>query len=248
MVAPESGVPPAPYATDGCPNRIGHPLRLPDRRWTLAGWRAPDCNAGRPNGRGAVMANVPIACSSPRCPGFATPRGRGRCVKHQQTTGERGYGIPHQQARQRLAATLPTPCGYCGHLLKQGDTWVAAHRIDGDPTAGWMAACPTCNEQAKHRGMQSYRIDGDGGSKLGRTGLLIDPRADFHTYNAPSTYPDGPGSPRAGVWGVGFALRHWQVFTLKCREIVSAAWFLAARGFSCRASSRCIDMRLVKHG
>lgn len=72
------------------------------------------------------------------------------------TTTERGYGWPHQRARRRLARTLPTPCGYCGVLIRPGEPWVAAHRIDGDPKAGWIVAHPQCNEGAKKRGL-AYR-------------------------------------------------------------------------------------------
>ena len=92
---------------------------------------------------------VPVACSEPRCPGFAVHRGK--CERHRQTTTERGYGRTHQQARESLGRTLPTPCGYCRVVVWRGELWVAAHRIDGDPTAGWMVAHPTCNERGKMR-------------------------------------------------------------------------------------------------
>lgn len=62
----------------------------------------------------------------------------------------RGYDREHQRARARLAATLPTPCGYgCGKILEPSGRWYAAHVIDGDPSAGWIASCGPCNEQAK---------------------------------------------------------------------------------------------------
>jgi hypothetical protein len=42
-------------------------------------------------------------------------------------------------------------------LTPDGD-WVAAHLIDGDAAAGYVVACPTCNERAK----------GGGGVKTGQ--------------------------------------------------------------------------------
>jgi hypothetical protein len=35
--------------------------------------------------------------------------------------------------------------------------WVAAHVVDGDPSAGWVAAHAVCNERAKGRGEASRR-------------------------------------------------------------------------------------------
>lgn len=62
----------------------------------------------------------------------------------------RGYNTTHKQARRALEATLPTLCGYgCGTLLTKDTRWMAAHRVDGDPTQGWLASCPSCNERAK---------------------------------------------------------------------------------------------------
>lgn len=78
-----------------------------------------------------------------------------RCPRHQRTNNshQRGYGAAHQRARAQLALTLPAPCGYgCGTQLNPNGPWVAAHRIDGDPTAGWIASCRSCNERAKARG------------------------------------------------------------------------------------------------
>ena len=87
-----------------------------------------------------------IVCGAP-CNGS-------RCPRHQRTTDRtaRGYGAEHQAARRALATTLPAPCGYgCGLTLTADSPWVAAHVIDGDPTAGWIASCRSCNEQAKTR-------------------------------------------------------------------------------------------------
>lgn len=64
----------------------------------------------------------------------------------------RGYDSAHYRARMALALTLPDACGYgCGRMLHRDGDWVAAHVVDGDPSAGWVAACRSCNERAKHR-------------------------------------------------------------------------------------------------
>ena len=95
------------------------------------------------------MPSAPLAaCLEPRCPNRAV--GRGRCARHRLSTSQRGYGLRHQRARDALRASLPTPCGYgCGRILQPDGDWVAAHVVDGDPEAGWIAACPLCNERAK---------------------------------------------------------------------------------------------------
>ena len=99
------------------------------------------------------MPTAPLpACLEPRCPNLAVERGR--CALHRRTTSQRGYGIGHQRARDALRASLPTPCGYgCGRVLQPDGDWVAAHVVDGDPAAGWIAACPVCNERAKGGGV-----------------------------------------------------------------------------------------------
>lgn len=76
---------------------------------------------------------------------------RGYCELHRRTTSQRGYGAVHQGVRRALSATLPAPCGYCGAMLYPDEAWVAAHRVDGDPAAGWLVAHPMCNERAKER-------------------------------------------------------------------------------------------------
>jgi hypothetical protein len=127
----------------GCP-RVWCLVSLVDLHDSVASGRDADLSGI------ALMPNaVPVACSYPRCPGYAVPGGRGKCVTHRQTTGQRGYGAPHQDARERLAMTLPASCGYCGKVLRQGDAWVAAHRVDGHPEHGWMVACARCNEVNK---------------------------------------------------------------------------------------------------
>ena len=39
-------------------------------------------------------------------------------------------------------------CG-CGAVLDAGSDWVAAHLVDGDPSAGWAAMCRSGNERMK---------------------------------------------------------------------------------------------------
>ena len=91
------------------------------------------------------------ACTMPACPGLAVPGGRGYCQQHRRTTSQRGYDAAHTAARSRLALTLPAPCAFgCGRTLRLDEPWVAAHVLDGAPGAGWVAACPPCNERAKH--------------------------------------------------------------------------------------------------
>ena len=97
-------------------------------------------------------------CLVAGCPRLTTAT---RCQQHERalerqrgTPTQRGYGAVHREARRQLGATLPTPCAYgCGTMLRPGGRWVAAHVVDGNPGAGWIAACVTCNERAK----QSYR-------------------------------------------------------------------------------------------
>jgi hypothetical protein len=85
--------------------------------------------------------------------------GRGRCAQHRRTTTQRGYGLEHQRARRRLAATLPAPCGYCGRIVRVGEKWAAAHRVDGVASSGVMVAHPACNERGKW-GVASSRVNG----------------------------------------------------------------------------------------
>ena len=86
-------------------------------------------------------------CRRSGCPELAVFRGL--CGGHKETTTERGYGGTHATARLCLAETLPAPCAYgCGTMLR-GRAFVAAHVIDGDESAGWVASCGPCNERAK---------------------------------------------------------------------------------------------------
>ena len=75
------------------------------------------------------------------------------CERRRPSSQARGYDTTHQRARAALLATLPTPCAYgCGIVLQSPADMVAAHVVDGDPSAGWVASCRSCNERAKRRG------------------------------------------------------------------------------------------------
>ena len=108
---------------------------------------------------------------------------RGRCEAHRRSTTQRGYGAQHQAARERLAGTLPRYCGYgCGRWLTRTSSWVAAHVRDGDPAAGYLVSCASCNERAKGGGMPY-----PGGE--GRTGDLTTLPDDPRTFLAVRTGP-----------------------------------------------------------
>jgi hypothetical protein len=95
-------------------------------------------------------------CIEAGCPALTN---RTRCTTHERlrerrrgTPSQRGYDSRHQAARLALKAMLPDECGYgCGTWLLPDGDWVAAHVQDGNPSAGWIAACRTCNERAKTR-------------------------------------------------------------------------------------------------
>lgn len=92
------------------------------------------------------------------CP-YGHPPYRGRCPpcekardRRRGTATQRGYDAEHRVARNDLRQYLPALCGYgCGTLLYPDGEWVAAHVIDGNPNAGWLASCRRCNERAKLR-------------------------------------------------------------------------------------------------
>jgi hypothetical protein len=78
------------------------------------------------------------------------------CERRRPGRALRGYGREHDAARRALLTTLPAPCAYrCGTVLRSAADMVAAHVVDGDPTAGWVASCRSCNERAKRRGWGS---------------------------------------------------------------------------------------------
>lgn len=126
-------------------------------------------------------------CSEYGCPEFAEHRGK--CAAHRETTSQRGYGVPHQEARARLGALLPLPCAYgCGTILHAGSAWVAAHVIDGDDSKGWVAACVTCNERAKQPNGPSITHPV---TKISRSALPPpDPPALFSRRTGSQTSPD----------------------------------------------------------
>ena len=75
------------------------------------------------------------------------------CERRRPSRQARGYGAEHQRARALLLALLPVPCAYgCGAVIVAASDLVAAHVVDGDPSAGWQASCRSCNERAKRRG------------------------------------------------------------------------------------------------
>ena len=95
---------------------------------------------------------VITACHVPGCPHAGVRDYRGRCALHRQTQTQRGYGGAHQRERRALSDSLPTYCAYgCGTWLTSDSAWVAAHVIDGVPSAGYAIACQTCNARAKVR-------------------------------------------------------------------------------------------------
>ena len=73
------------------------------------------------------------------------------CERRRPSRQARGYDAAHDRARAALAAMLPAPCFYCRTVIGQGAPFVAAHVVDGDPSAGWAAAHAACNERAKVR-------------------------------------------------------------------------------------------------
>ena len=75
------------------------------------------------------------------------------CEHRRPSRQARGYDAAHQRARALLLALLPVPCAYgCGAVIVAASDLVAAHVVDGDPSAGWQASCRSCNERAKRRG------------------------------------------------------------------------------------------------
>jgi hypothetical protein len=98
-----------------------------------------------------------IDCGTPtpadRCDPCRLVRNRKRL---RQSSNARGYGKEHKQARTELLTLLPAYCGYgCGLVLLTPADMVAAHVVDGDPEAGWIASCRSCNERAKGRRVRS---------------------------------------------------------------------------------------------
>jgi len=121
------------------------------------------CDNGHPPARVA---------SGTRCPA---------CERRRPSRQARGYGAGHGRARAVLATTLPTPCAYgCGTVLRSAAEMVAAHVVDGDPTAGWVAACRFCNERAKRRGWGGIPESSAAASTRAR---LLAPRPGFGRFS-----------------------------------------------------------------
>lgn len=91
-------------------------------------------------------------CLTEGCPRLTTGTRCPACQRQRDNRQRRGYDATHDAARRALIAQLPLPCAYgCGRTLTTPADMVAAHVIDGDPHAGWMPACRSCNERAKRR-------------------------------------------------------------------------------------------------
>ncbi len=88
-------------------------------------------------------------CLVPGCGQVTTSS---RCPTHTRTLNRAKsarYGVTQQRARRALAATLPTPCGYCGLLIDETQRWDAAHVQDGNDAAGYVVSHPICNQREK---------------------------------------------------------------------------------------------------
>jgi hypothetical protein len=102
------------------------------------------------------------------------------CERRRPSRQARGYDAAHQRARALLLTLLPTPCAYgCGAIIVAASDLVAAHVVDGDPSAGWQAACRSCNERAKRRGWGRPSEGAAGGSTRARQSAL---RPGFHVF------------------------------------------------------------------
>ncbi len=101
---------------------------------------------------GAAVGRVIRQCDNGHPP-VRVPSGSpcAACERRRPSRQARGYGANHQRARATIAAMLPAPRFYCRTVIGQGEPFVAAHVVDGDPAAGWAAADAACNEGAKVR-------------------------------------------------------------------------------------------------
>lgn len=95
----------------------------------------------------------------PRCEAHAhlAPRStQRRDYSARPSPADRGYGAAHQRERRRWACILESagslPCPYCGEPVQHGTRWDLAHRIDGDPTAGYLGPSHhRCNSLRQRR-------------------------------------------------------------------------------------------------
>lgn len=103
------------------------------------------------------MRGVSTLCAS--CGAIVRPGARCSCKPNasrpKRSRQERGYGANHTRARKQLKDLLErrgmVRCFYCPVVIRNGEKWVAAHIVDGDPSKGWAIAHPVCNERAKVR-------------------------------------------------------------------------------------------------
>ena len=103
------------------------------------------------------------------------------CERRRPSRQARGYDAAHERARATLAAMLPAPCACgCGAVLDAGSDWVAAHLVDGDPSAGWAAMCRSGNERMKRRGWGSTS---EGVAPAGTRARLLAPRPGFSPFS-----------------------------------------------------------------
>ena len=94
-----------------------------------------------------------------------------------------GKTPPRTWSRALLLTLLPIPCAYgCGAVIVAASDLVAAHVVDGDPSAGWQASCRSCNERAKRRGWGRPSDGVPGGSTRARQSGV---RPGFSLFGAP---------------------------------------------------------------
>jgi len=119
------------------------------------------------------------------------------CERRRPSRQARGYDAAHNRARAALAAMLPAPCACeCGAVLDAGSDWVAAHVVDGDPSAGWAAMCRPGNERMKRRG---WRSTSDGVAPAGTRARLLALRPGFSPFfGRRSRSPTGATGRRSG--------------------------------------------------
>jgi hypothetical protein len=121
------------------------------------------------------------------------------CERRRPSRQARGYDASHDRARATLRALLPAPCFYCRTVIGQGEAFVAAHVIDGDPSAGWAAAHAACNERAKVRG--GWGSTPDAGDPASTRARQSEARPGFSPFSEHASHvrtraPQGHGAPQ----------------------------------------------------